>query len=201
MPPKAKFQRSEIISAALNIVREQGFDALTARSLGAKLGSSSRPIFTVFKSMDEVAEEVIAAAKEVYNGYIRAALSDPGGVPHFKRVGQSYINFSVKEPELFQLLFMRERENVVKFGAILPEVEENYSLILKSITDEYSLDEISAKKLYQHLWIYTHGIASLCTMKMCSFTAEEISDMMTEVFKSLLIETRRNCGDRSKRSL
>ena len=29
MPPKAKFSREEIIEAALAIVREEGFDALT----------------------------------------------------------------------------------------------------------------------------------------------------------------------------
>ena len=31
MPPKAKFLREEIVSAALAIVRTEGFDALTAR--------------------------------------------------------------------------------------------------------------------------------------------------------------------------
>ena len=54
MPPKAKFKKNEIIETALNIVRTRGFEALTARSLGAELGSSARPIFTVFQSMDEL---------------------------------------------------------------------------------------------------------------------------------------------------
>ena len=54
MPPKAKFSREEIIDAAINIVREDGFDALTSRALGKKLGSSARPIFTVFQNMEEV---------------------------------------------------------------------------------------------------------------------------------------------------
>lgn len=54
MPPKAKFTKEEIVEAALGIAHESGFDALTARTLGERLGSSARPIFTVFKSMDEV---------------------------------------------------------------------------------------------------------------------------------------------------
>ena len=54
MPPKAKFTRSELIQAALDLVRSKGADALTARALGQRLGSSARPIFTVFQSMDEV---------------------------------------------------------------------------------------------------------------------------------------------------
>ena len=54
MPPKPKFTREEIAAAALEIVKESGVDALTARNLGDRLGTSSRPIFTAFKNMSEV---------------------------------------------------------------------------------------------------------------------------------------------------
>ena len=40
MPPKAKFTKAEIIEAALNIVRADGYEALTSRALGTYLGSS-----------------------------------------------------------------------------------------------------------------------------------------------------------------
>ena len=51
MPPKAKFTREEIITSALQIVRENGIADVTARELGERLGSSARPIFTVFENM------------------------------------------------------------------------------------------------------------------------------------------------------
>ena len=51
MPPKAKFTPEEILRAALDITREHGIGAVTARELGNRLGSSARPIFTVFKSI------------------------------------------------------------------------------------------------------------------------------------------------------
>ena len=69
MPPKAKFTKKEIIAAAFEIVRLSGFDALTARSLADKLGSSPRPIFTVFSCMEEVQEEVKTAARKLYEQY------------------------------------------------------------------------------------------------------------------------------------
>ncbi len=37
MPPKAKFTKAEIIEAALNIVRTDGYEALTSRALGTYL--------------------------------------------------------------------------------------------------------------------------------------------------------------------
>ena len=63
MPPKARFSKEEIVNVALDIVRNDGFHALTARALGAKLNSSARPIFTVFQSMEEVQEAVKQAAR------------------------------------------------------------------------------------------------------------------------------------------
>ena len=58
MPPKAKFSKEEIVTTALAMVKQQGIEALTARSLAKELGSSARPIFTVFASMEEVQAEV-----------------------------------------------------------------------------------------------------------------------------------------------
>ncbi len=183
MPPKAKFTREEIVAAGLEIVREEGIEALTARALGARLGSSPRPVFTVFESMDEVVNEVRLSVKRLYASYIDRGLKAEIA---FKGVGTQYILFAIKEPKLFQLLFMEEQESVPSISGVLPLIEENYDRIVRSVQESYGLDSGAAKKLYRHLWIYSHGIATLCATGMCRFTAEEISGMMTEVFKGLL---------------
>lgn len=183
MPPKAKFTRDEIIEASLAIVKAEGFKALTARALGAKLGSSARPIFTVFDSMEEVQQAVLDEAKRIYKQYVEHGLKET--LP-FKGVGTQYILFAMEEPKLFQLLFMKEQELVPNLSGVLPLIEESYDDILYSIQSSYALDEEKSKRVYYHLWIYTHGIASLCATKMCCFTAEEINTMMTDVFVSLL---------------
>lgn len=103
MPPKAKFTKEEIIEAALNIVKTDGYEALTSRALGTYLGSSARPIFTVFKNMEEVQQAMIEAAKALYKEYVDEGLKKK---KPFMGVGKQYILFSVKEPKLFQLLFM-----------------------------------------------------------------------------------------------
>lgn len=189
MPPKAKFTKEEVTEASLEIVRSKGFSALTARALGTKLGSSARPIFTVFQSMEEVQQAVINAAKALYKEYVKRGLSD---TPAFKGVGTQYILFSVNEPKLFQLLFMKENTDVPELSSVLPIIDESYEEILSSVRDGYGLTNETAEKLYRHLWIYTHGIAALCATKMCRFTGEEISGMMTEVFIGLLKSLKQN---------
>lgn len=185
MPPKAKFTRKEIVAAALEITREEGIEAVTAREIGKRLNSSARPIFTVFQNMEEVIQELISEAKEVYKGYIQEGLKEEVA---FKGVGMAYIRFAIKEDKLFQLLFMREREKGEgkDFGHILEAIDDNYEEILHSVMAPYGLEREEALRLYQNLWIYTHGIATLCATKVCRFTKEEISDRETEIFIGLL---------------
>ncbi len=187
MPPKAKFTKEEVVSAALSIVRTDGFDALTSRALGARLGSSARPIFTVFQSMDEVQQAVIEAAKALYKKYVNQGLT---WEHPFKGVGTQYILFSIQEPKLFQLLFMTEQPQIPDLSGVLPLIEESYGEILQSIQNDHGISEQLAERLYRHLWIYTHGIATLCATGMCRFTGEEISNMITEVCMSLLKNMR-----------
>lgn len=183
MPPKAKFTKEEIIDSALSIVRASGFDSLTSRALGAKLGSSARPIFTVFQSMEEVQQAVIDSAKALYKEYVNKGLRNNHA---FKEVGAQYILFSINEPKLFQLLFMKEQKNIPDLSNVLSLIDDSYEEILMSVQNEYALERKSAERLYRHLWIYTHGIATLCATKMCNFKKDEISEMMTQVCISLL---------------
>ena len=183
MPPKAKFTKEEIIETALKIVKTDGMEALTSRELGARLGSSARPVFTVFKNMDEVWQAVMEAAKTLYREYVKKGLT---AERPFKGVGMQYILFSVDEPRLFQLLFMTDQPQIPDLSGVLPLIEESYQEILLSIQDDYGINKTLAEKLYRHLWIYTHGIATLCATQMCRFTGAEISSMITEVCTSLL---------------
>ncbi len=185
MPPKAKFTRDIIIQAGLSIIREHGMESLSARALGTKLGSSARPIFTIFQSMEEVQEEVRQSAKSVYAEYVKKGLEQELA---FKGVGTQYILFAIQEPKLFQLLFMSEQKHPLTAANVMPMIDDHYKDILLSVQNEYHLSENKAQQLYRHLWIYTHGIAVLCATNMCVFTTEEISGMIAQVFKGMLKE-------------
>lgn len=187
MPPKSKFVREEVIAAALKIVQREGVAALTARSLATELGSSARPIFTLFEGgMDEVVHATERAARDLYNGYIQNGLQEPLA---FKGVGKAYIRFSVEQPRLFSWLFMSEcnagRANV------LSQIDENYGAILSSVCNQFGLERETAERVYRHLWIYSHGIATLCATGTCAFTEEEISDMLTAVCTAIIFRAKK----------
>ncbi len=183
MPPKQKFTKEEVVNAALEITRRDGITALTARRLGAELDSSSRPVFTVFQNMNEVQNETVQAARALYNQYVSKGLAKPNS---FKGVGMAYIQFAKDEPKLFHLLFMTENGVVPELTDVLSMIDENSSKILEAVQKEYGLDDSKARKVYQYLWIFTHGVATLCATKVCQFEEAGISGMLDDVCRSIL---------------
>lgn len=192
MPPKAKFTREQIVSVALRLTEREGASALTARTLGRELGSSARPVFTVFDGMDEVQAAVKAAAQSLYAGYVENGLRESIA---FKGVGTAYIKFAAEHTELFKLLFMSGRGEAVIAG-VLDAIDGCAEKIRGSIIEGYGVSRDIAEKLYVHLWIYTHGIATLIATGVCKFSEGEISEMMTVVFKGVFRQLTAK-GDRT----
>ena len=183
MPPKPKFTKEEIVAAALELVGEKGIEALTARELGARLGSSARPIFTVFNSMEEVQEEVRAAALKRFESYTEKAMHY---TPVFKQVGMQMILFAIEEPKLYQLVYMSENAGATDFEGIVERLGDVAQLCVDVIQRDYGLSAEDAKTLFEHVWIYTFGIGTLCATGMCRFSQEEIIQMLGQDFMAML---------------
>ena len=183
MPPKPKFTKEEIVAAALELVSEKGIEALTARELGVRLGSSARPIFTVFNSMEEVQVEVRAAALKRFESYAEKAMHY---TPVFKQVGMQMILFAIEEPKLYQLVYMSENAGATDFEGITQQLGDVAQLCVDVIQRDYSLSEKDAKALFEHVWIYTFGIGALCATGMCRFSHDEIIQMLGQDFMAML---------------
>lgn len=183
MPPKPKFNRDEIIQAALALVSERGIDALTTRELGDKLGSSARPIFTVFQNMEELRKEVRAAAMARFEAYTAQTVEC---VPLFKQVGMRMVCFGQEEPKLYQLLFMEEHEGVVGFNEMFGMLGTVAEQCIAAIRQDYGLEEGEAKTLFEHVWVYTFGMGALCATGMCRFSTEQLGQMLSTQFQAML---------------
>ena len=186
MPPKAKYTREEISEAAYELVRRYGKDFLTARSLAATLETSTAPIFTAFSGIDEVMESVKERAFALYSEYIAEGLRE--SIP-FKATGLKYIQFAKDEPELFKLLFMGMTENCPN-GDFVPAGDSNSPYVQSALEEFWGIKSDKAKRIYNHLSIYCHGIAVLIVQQSASFSDEEIDRMLSEVFYALKGDTK-----------
>lgn len=191
MPPKVKFTKEQILSAAVDIVRERGASALTTRAIGERLGCSVAPVFSVFDNMENLYKEVVNRAKSIYRDYIDSGLTQK--LP-FKGAGLKYIEFAKKESNLFKLLFMSDVR--AKFDAFML-LDDNNSKIIGALMSSWSLDEVTARDLHKNIMLFTHGIAVLCATNSCDFSDEEISNRLTFAFMSMLKEVKGTNGNRN----
>ena len=184
MPPIAKFTKEQITKAALGVVSEKGAQALTAKELGAALGTSTTPIFTVFNSMQEVQDAVMLAAMEQFEEYAHK-VSYMG--PVFKQVGMQMILFAKEEPKLYQLIFMSSINEAQTFDDIYARLGSVADECLDVLQKDYDLDKDNAKTLFEHVWIHTFGIGALCATGMCDFSHEQIAEMLTQDFTAMMM--------------
>lgn len=193
MPPKPKFTKDEIVQTALTVVSRKGVEALTAKELGDALGSSARPIFTVFNSMKEVQAAVRAAAMRRFECFAEQKLP---GMPLFKQVGMQMILFGAQEPKLYQLLFMQENRNAVSFDDVFGALGPTAEACIGLIRTEYGLSEQEAKLVFEHVWLYTFGVGALCATRVCHFSEEKLGQMLSIEFQAMMLLVKAKAGEK-----
>ncbi|MBQ6697077.1 MAG: TetR/AcrR family transcriptional regulator [Lachnospiraceae bacterium] len=184
MPPKVKYTREEIIEAAFQMAKEQGIEAVVARELAKKLGTSSSPIFTAFQNMEELQQEIRGRAMKEFESHVRDALQF---TPPFKWVGVKMIEFAVKEPKLFQILYMQEHEESQCYEDMVKELGDTVEVCLQFMEADYALSRPEAEHIFKQVWLHTFGICVLVAAKVCHFTPEEISEMLSLEFQGALM--------------
>ena len=180
MPPKVKFQKEEIVAAAVDVAREKGAQAVTAREVAAKLGVSTRPIFTYFDTMDELKEAVYEHARMLYRSYVERGLAEP--IP-FLGIWRNYLLFARQEPQLYKLMFLTP-PSAESRGAI-EALRYSQDLARKSLMDIYDMDAHSADCYFRDLWIVAYGFATLVVTDDCPYTDEEMLAVGAEISLSV----------------
>ncbi len=179
MPPKQKLTKESIVSAAVEIVRKQGADALNARELAKELGCSTQPIFSNFRSMEEVKNEVILLSTEIYEGYLQRE-NESNIYPPYKASGMGYIRFAKEEKELFKLLFMRDRS-----AEAIPNTSEELEKMATVVGDNLNIPHKDAFQFHLKMWIYVHGIATMMATSYLDWDWDFVSETLSDAYMGL----------------
>ena len=188
MPPKVKITKEQIITAAVRLVREKGYEALNARTLAAALSCSTQPIFSNYTSMEELRGDLLVAAAKVYEE-IAESEANRHIYPPYKASGMAYIRFASEERELFRLLFMRPRtENEITkeselFVNVVREAEESTGLSFRAETFHFEM------------WAFVHGIATMAVTHYLPLNEETVSVILTDAYQGLIARHRKEEAD------
>lgn len=183
MPPKNRFTREQVVQAALDLVRREGMEALTARRLAEALGCSVKPIFGLFRNMEELQQAVVAAAYALYQQAIAGAMA-AGEFPPYKASGMAYIDFARREKQLFRLLFMRDRRRET------PVEADDIGPLLELIRKNGGISRENAARFHMEMWLYVHGAASMLATDYLDWDRALIADSLTDVYQGVLARFR-----------
>ena len=155
MPPKSRFSAEDIIEVAFNIVRWNGWEALSARAVAEELNSSTMPVYFHFKSMENLEEEVIKKALALLLDYQSRIIT--GDL--LLDFGVGYVSFSREEQHLFKGINDRKYSHLLtKHGQM------NFDFLINALAGDerfrrYSQEEL--RNIMIVLWVFIHGLAQL----------------------------------------
>ena len=152
MPPTVRFTRDAVLHAACQLMRREGMEALNARAIAKELGGSTQPIFRLFTNMEDLHRELILYVARQFQAHAEADMAQSDS-PYIQ-LCTTYLLYGRDEPELFKLLFMRDRVSEGQYSD-----QTNFDLVFNIVKKETPLDDETALRFFERTWLFIHGLA------------------------------------------
>lgn len=152
MPPTVRFTRDAVLNAACQLMRREGMEALNARAIAKELGGSTQPIFRLFTNMEDLHRELILYVTRQFQAHAEADMAQSDS-PYIQ-LCTTYLLYGRDEPELFKLLFMRDRVSEGQYSD-----QTNFDPVFNILKKETPLDDETALRFFERTWLFIHGLA------------------------------------------
>ncbi|WP_423188881.1 TetR/AcrR family transcriptional regulator [Alkalibacterium sp. f15] len=181
MPRKRRILKEHILDAALELIKDEGFNHFTARRIAEYLNASTQPIYKEFKNMDDLKENLLDYVKEIIRKDVfNISVKDT----RLDYVCANYIRFAKEEGPLFCALFLGGE-------AASSPLHECAFLSLNQVMDQMKeLDEknsVEKKAFLDIVWPSIHGMAVLTAQGQYEFTEKELVDKANHIVAHSLI--------------
>jgi len=167
MPPKTRFKKEDIVEAAFSIVRRDGWSRLSARSIAKELNSSTQPIYSHLKSIEDLKEEIV---KKIFDLLFTYGTKKRTGDP-WVDVSIGYVLFAKEEKQLFRCLGDEKLLPVNrKYG------EQYFKLINQTLSGYPFFKGLSEQQIYKVRelgFIFAFGLAVLLNNSLVTFIPDE----------------------------
>ena len=181
MARKETITKGEILNAAFEMVRQEGFAQVSARTLAAKVGCSTQPIFRVYKNMEELGRELYDRAVTFFDDYYEN-FPKTSDTP-FVNMGLAYIRFAQEEQQLFQLLFMAEDRHGKSLYDLLNGAKGS---VVKEINNAKFYGCKDPSGMFMRMWIFIHGSACMSLTGDYDLQEEDTVKLLEESYNAYL---------------
>lgn len=181
MARKEMITQSDLLHAAFEMAKEEGYENVTARKLAAKAGCSTQPIFRVYHGMEELGDDLFEMAAgyfEMFYGEFPKTYDTP-----FVNLGLAYIRFALENKNLFRMLFLAENRH----GKSLYDlVNGTMGAVGKEMASAKAFGCQNPQEMFMKMWIFIHGAAGMSLTGDYDLTESETVNLLTEAYQSFL---------------
>jgi AcrR family transcriptional regulator len=178
MTQRVQFTREMIVEAAFALTREEGWAAVTARTIAKKLGSSTMPIYSSLRSMEDIENEVREKAEKLMHEFQQKRYTEDPPL----NMAEGYVRFAKEEPHLFRFLFL-DRPLRQPPGTSEHEVAGAYERISAGTTAIPLAQQVPVAMQDPRIlknWIFTHGLAAMISSGVLDLPVERIRSILSE---------------------
>ncbi|TFF34759.1 TetR/AcrR family transcriptional regulator [Mucilaginibacter psychrotolerans] len=157
--------RANILDAALRIVKEEGWQALSMRKIADKIEYTAPIIYEYFASKEAILLELNR------QGYLKLAkelqlAKDDHNSPaeQLEAMWLAYWNFAFANKELYQGMFGITTSCACEMVNKLPEAELPWDIITGSISELMKIEDLESEIIctkYYTFWSIVHGLVSI----------------------------------------
>ena len=152
MPPKARITREMIVDAAFEIAREDGAEAINARTVSQRLGCSTQPVLYHFASIDEIRRAVYEKADAYHTAYLTRGADG-------MEIALRYVRFAAVEKRLFRLLFQSNGFSGKSLISLMDA--EEMEPVLNALRASGFPGGARTKTVFRLVFLFLHGYASM----------------------------------------
>lgn len=153
--PAQRFDRESVLDAALGLVRERGYDALSTRAVAERAGCSVQPIYSLFGDMEGLMQALYEHARAWVTAFNEEHAGD--GENLFESNGLAHLRLAREEPLLFAFLYLSPYLDTRNLDELYRSVSQPG--VEECIMELGHLDAAAAHELYLNMIVYTHGLA------------------------------------------
>lgn len=183
MPPKAALTKEKALSAAFELVRKQGFEAISARNVAQMLKCSTQPIYSLYNNIEELKTSVYDKAVEfALNSMLEYQSNDNSPALN---ITIGFLYFAQNEKQLFRAVYLSgyRKYNPHKDQFFTEELTTRYMRYSRRLHD---VPEDQLKRIFLKLTIYLIGIGTLLNSHTLELDIGEGIEMIREMYEMLL---------------
>ena len=149
--------RDDILKAAYNFVKENGYAAMSLRGIAEECNVSATAIYRHYETKEHLLADVVAKGFVEFNTSVEGKEEDD----IFQRC-ENYLAFAFDNYNIYDLLFSQSVVEFLNFPKILEVADKAFESLLKSVKEhDKSLNDLSASNKAIHIWSFLHGMSSI----------------------------------------